>query len=54
VTIVDMVVSGGLGMVGFDAGDQRRRATIRATEGNNRPLQNLNLFRVDGNIVIIM
>ena len=45
---ITSIASGGRGVVGFDAGDQLRGATIQSSE-RNTPLQNFTIFRVDGN-----
>ena len=34
--------------IGFDAGDQRRSATLRNGQSSNFALENVNVFRVDG------
>ncbi len=38
-----------IGMIGFDAGDLRRSATILSSERTTYPLENTNIFRIDGN-----
>ena len=40
--------NGELGIVGFNAGDMRRITTILDSERRGYPLENFNVFRVDG------
>ncbi len=37
-----------LGMIGFDAGDLRRSVIILSSEKTAFPLENTNVFRIDG------
>ena len=39
----------GIGAIGFDAGDLRRSTTILSRERTKFPLQQVNVFRIDGN-----
>lgn len=45
---MDVVIANDIGIIGFDAGDRQRSATVQSRERDNFNLQNLNIFRIDG------
>ncbi len=41
-----------IGVIGFDAGDLRRSATVLSSEHTSFPLNNSNVFRIDGELIL--